>query len=184
MPFHNLQISEEKIEENKKLAETSSDGTYLIKGGKTRRPTIKQKKFVKRVIETGNPTQAAMEVYATKKRVNARAIAHATMQNPGVQILLKKYITDEEALQTLKEQLTATTIKGKDDIEVSDNMARLKAVDITMKLKGAYPTDAVKLQLSGNNQINFIVSRMDPSEEVNVIEGAEEKEVVKDGEPE
>ncbi len=174
MPFNNLQISEEKKEENIKEME-KGNGSFLDKGGKIRHLTNLQRKFVKRVIETGNPTQAATEVYATHKRVNAAAIASKTMKNPGVQILLKKYISDEEVLQTLKDQLGATTIKGKDDIEVPDNMARLKAVDITMKLKGAYPTDAIKLQLSGTNQINFIVSRMDPSEEVNVIEGVEEK---------
>ncbi len=180
MPFNNLQISEEKKEENLKEMERGN-GSYVDKGGKLRRPTVKQKKFVKRFAETGNATQAVMEVYNPNKRVNAKIIANRIMKNPGIQILLGRLISDEEALKTLKEQLGATTIKGKDDIEVPDNMARLKAVDITMKLKGAYPTDAIKLQISGQNQINFIVSKMDPSEEVNVIEGTEIKE---NGKPE
>src|SRR3989304_3182915 len=133
MPFNDLQISEKKMEENIKETE-KGNGTYLDKGGKLRKLTLKQRKFVKRFIETkGNGTQAVMETYDVKDRRNAKIVAHSVMKNPGVQMLLGRLISDEEVLKTLKDQLSATTIKGKDDLEVSDNMARLKAVDITMK---------------------------------------------------
>jgi hypothetical protein len=178
MPFKGepFTISEERKKINDEVAKKGLGGSYIGKDGKLRKATMKQRKFVKRTIETLNPTQAAMEVYNVKDRTVARTMATQNLNKKSIQILLDKYIPDTMVLETVKEQLFANTIKGKDDTEVPDNMARLKAADIALKLKGAYPTDAVKLQLSGQNQINFIVSKMDPSEEVKVVEAEEVEE--------
>ena len=164
MPFGT--IKESTKEENKKHVESNDDGSFLGKDGRIRTPTMKQRAFVKRAVELLDPTKAAKEIYATTDPANARAIASNVMKKKGVQLLLKKFIPDELVLQTVKDQLFAETPKGKDENLYPDNMARLKAADMALKLKGAYPTDAVKLNVGGGSQINFIVSRMDPKEEV------------------
>lgn len=164
-------LSQEKIEENKRIAETGIDGSYLSKGGRLKKPSLRMKKFVRRALETCSPIQAVKEVYGPKKNTVMRNHANQLMRNPGIKILMEKMIPDSLVLDTVKAQLSAETIKGKDDEWVPDNMARLKAADITLKLKGAYPTDAIKLNVAGGSQINFIVSKMDPLDEVNVEEG-------------
>ena len=166
-------ISQEKLEENRKVAESGIGGSHLAINGTLRTPTLKMKRFVKRAIETLNPTQAEREVYLSKTNKYAKNHASRLMKNPGIKILMEKMIPDSLVLDTVKAQLNAETIKGKNDEWVPDNMARLKAADISLKLKGAYPTDAIKLNVAGGSQINFIVSRMDPLEEVDVEEGVE-----------
>jgi hypothetical protein len=164
MPYG--KIKESTIGENKKTVENAQDGSFLSASGRLRTPTMKQRMFVKRAVELLDPTKAAQEVFATTDPANARAIASTTMKRKGVQLLLKKFIPDEMVLQTVKDQLFAETPKGKDENLYPDNMARLKAADIALKLKGAYPTDAVKLNVAGGSQINFIVTKMAPEEEV------------------
>jgi len=169
-------ISDEKKKEHEEEL-ARGDGSWIGKDGKIRRPSMKMRKFVRRVIETNNPTQAAMEVYNTTDRANARAYASKVMGKKSIQILLNKYISDAEVLQTVKDQLKATTFKGKEaDVEMADNMARLKAADIALKLKGAYPTDAMKLNVGGGNQINFIVTKMESKDEIDVNNLTEEKD--------
>lgn len=171
--MHNIVPTQKTLEENKRVAATGIGGSYLDKMGKLRKPTLKMKKFLRRAVEISNPTQAVKDVYGTTENKKAKSHAHKLMINPGIRILMEKMIPDSLVLDTVKEQLNAETIKGSRDMLVPDNMARLKAADISLKLKGAYPTDAIKLNVAGGSQINFIVSKMDPLEEVNVEEGVE-----------
>lgn len=163
-------LSQNKLEENKRIAETGIGGSYLSTHGILKKPSLKMKKFVRRAVETCSPIQAVKEVYGPKKYAVMKNHATQLMNNPGIKILMEKMIPDSLVLDTVKAQLNAETIKGKDDMWVPDNMARLKAADISLKLKGAYPTDALKLNVGGGSQINFIVSKMDPSDEVDVKE--------------
>ena len=176
MPFNNQLIKESTKEKNAAIVAKATDGSYLGKDGRILRPTFKQRKFLKRYVETGNITQATMESFATTDRKNAVSLGREVLAKKGVQKLLQKYISDDEVLQTVKDQLTAETPKGRSETMVPDNMARLKAADIALKLKGAYPTDAIKLNVGGGSQINFIVSRMEPKDEVDVMELIPEEE--------
>lgn len=47
--------------------------------------TAKQAKFAKEYLETGNATEAAMQVYKPKKRATARAIGSENLTKPNIQ---------------------------------------------------------------------------------------------------
>lgn len=53
------------------------------------KPTIKQRKFVKEYIETGNGTQSALKVYDTKDYMTAAMIASENLKKPKVIELLE-----------------------------------------------------------------------------------------------
>jgi len=47
--------------------------------------TLKQRKFTNKYLETGNTTEAAMQVYKPKKRATARAIGSENLTKPNIQ---------------------------------------------------------------------------------------------------
>ena len=57
--------------------------------------TIKQKKFVSRVIATGNPTQAVLEVYDTTKQDVARSMASENLAKPSIYDAIEKGLKEE-----------------------------------------------------------------------------------------
>lgn len=139
---------------------------------KPRPLTLKQLAFARKVAQTLSPTQAAMDVYKSSTRDIARKTAKRNMDNPRILSILGNYVTDEDIAKTLKEQLEAKKVSYTPDgrMEDPDNMARLKAVDIALKVKGAYPQDALKLGGGQGNTFNFIISKAEkrilPEEEV------------------
>ena len=64
--------------------------TTLIKKNKKRPLTIKQRKFIARTIETGNATQAAVEIYNGKDIKTARGIASENLQKPAIKEAIDK----------------------------------------------------------------------------------------------
>lgn len=57
--------------------------------------TIKQRRFIGRAIETGNPTQAALDVYDTTKRNVASAIASENLRKPNVREAIEEGLASE-----------------------------------------------------------------------------------------
>lgn len=53
-------------------------------------PTLKQEKFCKAYLETGNKVEAAMQVYNPNSRANANAIATQNFQKPVIQKTIKQ----------------------------------------------------------------------------------------------
>ena len=104
-----------------------------------RKPTLKQRHFIKAYVQNGgNATQAALEAYDT---------TYATARVIGCENLTKPYIRQEidrlmeavelstkDTLRAIKDALNAT-----DKNDYPDHRMRLKAVGLTLKLKGAYP---------------------------------------------
>lgn len=117
---------------------------------KAKRPprTIKEKKFVKEYLKTGNATEAAAKVYDVSNRASAGAIGGENLQKLTIsQILDNAGLTDEKIGKTLNEAIEANkpigAINSKDAdsstmdfIDVPDWQARLKATELASKIKG------------------------------------------------
>lgn len=61
--------------------------------------------------------------------------------------LMKKFLPDDKIARVHGEQLEATSIvfRGKKKLEVPDNHARARAIDMAHKLKGRYAADKVEI---------------------------------------
>lgn len=57
--------------------------------------TIKQRRFVKRTLETGNPTRAAMDVYDASNRASASAIASENLRKLNVREAIEEGLASE-----------------------------------------------------------------------------------------
>jgi hypothetical protein len=123
----------------------------------TKRPpkTIKEKKFAKEYIATGNATEAAARVYDVSSRESAKAIGGENLSKLTFSDLMDQTgLTDERLsgkLQDLLEaQRTVSAVGGKDAnagtvdfVDVPDNPVQLKALEIALKLKDKFPSSKV-----------------------------------------
>jgi len=117
--------------------------------------TVKQRKFIKKYIETkGNGTQAALEAYDTDKPNVANAIAVENLQKPTVkeaieQALIKLGLTPEWILDKHKKIATSQIIEtesGKTIIK--DGMVAERALENLGKIANLYPSNKTELDLS------------------------------------
>ena len=110
---------------------------------KLKRPSIKQKKFISNLLETGNQTQSALEAYNTKSLGSAKKLANQAMRNPMVveeidKALKKNNITLEGQTERLKE----IAVDWMPDKISSDTV--LKANIELIKLLKGYPDKVIK----------------------------------------
>lgn len=110
--------------------------------------TIKERRFVKEYLKTGNATEAASRVYDVKDRMSASAIGGENLGKLTITDILDKYgVTDEKIATTVKEGMEASkpisAVGGKDAseasmdfIDVPDWANRLKATELASKMKG------------------------------------------------
>ena len=137
-------------------------------------PTFRQRMFAKEVAKSHNPNKAARIAYPDAQVNSARTIAQRNMHNPKILDLINKYVPDEKIGEVLRKQMDAKKLTkfGEED----DNMAQLKATDMVLKVKGAYPIDAVKLNTGSGTTVNFIIEQgkgRDISPITEVIDGEE-----------
>lgn len=137
---------------------------------KFRRLNPRERTFVKEYLRTGSSRKAGMIAYGgTMKPQSASTYGTQVLTRPKIQEVIDMYIKDEQVAVVLKEQLGATKMEKNfetgDTMEVPDNSARLKAVDISLKVKGAYPTGNT---FSADKQINFIVTKMESNERTDI----------------
>src|SRR5439155_980445 len=105
----------------------------------TRALTVKQRKFVKHYVESGNATQAALAAYNTADPHTASAIAAETLENPGVQQAVAELL-DANGLsdgKLLGIHARFLTLHASPDPQ--EKALALKALDMAYRLKGAYP---------------------------------------------
>jgi dihydroorotase-like cyclic amidohydrolase len=131
--------------------------------------TIKEKKFVKKYLEIGNATEAAMQVYDASSRDSAHSIATQNLQKLSfVDILEKHGITDDKLASVLLDGLeanrTISTISGKeanggtvDFVDVPDYAVRHKYLETGLKVKNKFPLNDgtnvdIKVLLAHANQ--------------------------------
>ncbi len=91
--------------------------------------TRKQLKFANSYIETGNATEAAMQVYKPKNRATARSIGSENLTKPNIQ----KAIKDELSENGLSNELVIRALV--DDIK-SKPAARIHELFLASKILG------------------------------------------------
>lgn len=123
----------------------------------TKRPpkTIKEKKFVKEYLKTGNGTEAALSAYDTKDRKSASVIATENLAKLSIADIMDQMgITDERLMQVLDDGLNASrtisTIGGReangatvDFVDVPDFISRHKYLETGLKLKDKFPSSKI-----------------------------------------
>lgn len=62
--------------------------------------TLKQKLFINKYLEYGNATEAAMQVYSTKKRNVAAQIGYENMRRPYIKQAIQSYLEHKMRLPT------------------------------------------------------------------------------------
>lgn len=139
---------------------------------KQKRPpkTIKEKKFVREYIKTGNATEAAARVYDVSSRDVANAIGNENLAKLSFTDLMDKMgITDEKLTRVLDEGLESkrsiSAIAGTeanggtvDFVEVPDFMVRHKYLETAFKLKDKFPTSRIDHTTKGEKiESNTIV---------------------------
>jgi len=100
--------------------------------------TVKQRRFVRHYVETGNGTQAALVAYDTADPNTARAIAAENLAKPSIQEAVDALL---DASGLSDERLAAIhayylSLHRSDDPQ--EKALGLKALDMAYKLKGAY----------------------------------------------
>lgn len=103
-----------------------------------KRLTIKQKKFVRKLVELGNGTQAALDAYDTKSPQVASVIASENLAKPNVRRAV------EEAFDRSGLTLDYVSGKLKDAMEAgmgvkAKNSDTIRAAELLLKVFGAFP---------------------------------------------
>ena len=140
--------------------------------------TIKQRKWIKKYIETGNATEAAFRVYNCKNRVVANAIGSENLAKLSIPELMEEMkLTDValmnvgiEGMQATK-QISGIVIGGKsidadekssNFVEVPDFQTRHKYWETMLKLKKRLGNEKETMGAEfkdGEKSIRFIVTR-------------------------
>ena len=132
----------------------------MAKEIKAKRPpkTIKEKKFVKAYLETGNATEAVIAAgYGVSNRNNAKSIGSENLTKLDFSDHFEKAgLTDEVIAQnTTNIALRATRIVGtaNDFIEVPDEPTKIKAMDFAVRLMGKMAPPKAAVDEYGNTVI-------------------------------
>lgn len=108
---------------------------------KKKRVSLKQRKWVRALIRTGNPTEASRQAYDVKDNATASRIAYENVRKLNwsfVELMETMGITDESDVNLLEQLRDAKKqiVIDKSLVDVRDNDTRLRALELTMKLKG------------------------------------------------
>ena len=111
--------------------------------------TIKERKFVKEYLKSGNATDAAAKVYDVTSRESAGVIG---AQNLGklrfTDVLSKAGVTDEKLAQVLDEGLRSTK-RDKDEL-VPDRAVRHRYLETGLKMRGHSQDNAITINVQSN----------------------------------
>jgi len=103
-----------------------------------RKLTLKQRRFVKAYVETGNGTEAAMRAYDTEDRHTAHAIASENLKKESIRRVVRALL-DAEGLSNRKlAVILAHFLAHYESPDPREKAIALKALDMTYKLKGMY----------------------------------------------
>jgi len=100
--------------------------------------SLKQRRFVKGLVETGNGTEAALMAYATTDRNTARVIASQNLTKPAIRAVVAELL-DAEGLSDRKlRAILAHYLALYVSPDVREKMLGLKALDLALRMRGAY----------------------------------------------
>ena len=118
--------------------------------------TLKEKAIAKEYVhgeKPGNGTEAALKTYNVKNRKSAKSVGNIILNKPHVRreverLLEEHDLTDDFAMQTLKEGLKATHVanyKGEAiQTDIPDHAVRHKYFQDLAKFKELYPADKLE----------------------------------------
>lgn len=114
-----------------------------------RKPSYKQKKFVREYLKHGNATKAAMVAYDTKSQRNASYIGYHVLQHPLVEeymreVLDNRGMSDDYIAHGLKE-ITAASLKAQ-SLSQAKPTDGLKAMEMAAKLKNLFPAEKKQIE--------------------------------------
>jgi len=122
--------------------------------------TIRQRKFIKQFIRTRNGTEAAMQAYNCKSRAVAAVISSQVLRKLNIsfiELMNKMGLNDERDISDLIKLRKAKITKhfayeGQvvDERSYDDNATQLKALEMTLKLKGH-----LKEQIEHSGEVAF-----------------------------
>lgn len=129
---------------------------------KKRRPahSIKEKRWLKRTVELGNGTQAAMEVYNVNGKESARAIASQNFRKLSMDNALKaKGLTEYQSAKKLKQGLESMKIHGTTDdfIKIKDMPTRHRYLETLLRLQGHGPNTSTNINIGIDNRKQYWV---------------------------
>ena len=101
--------------------------------------TIKEAKFVKKYIETGNGTEAANQVYDVKDRRTAWGVAQQNMRRPRVREALDKAMREQKLTPAYIVQAMKKNIDEGAGVKATAKDANT-AIDMYLKLNHLYDT--------------------------------------------
>ena len=134
------------------------------KSKKGDRLTLKQRKWIKEYIKTGNATEAAMRVYDCKDRESAGTIGTENIAKLAMPELMEEMGLSDIALMNIgAEGMTkANKIHGTSDnfIEIPDYSTRHKYWETMLKLKRRIGVEN-QTNIQVNNMVNTLKDKYD-----------------------
>src|SRR5262252_5226570 len=103
-----------------------------------RKLTLKQRRFVKQYLATGNGTRAAPLAYNTTDPNTAHAIAVETLRSPTVQAAVAELLDAEGISDRKLHEIHAHYLALYRSPDPREKALGLKALDMAYKLTGAY----------------------------------------------
>jgi len=103
-----------------------------------RKLTLKQRRFVKAYVETGNGTEAAMRAYDTGDRHTAHAIASENLKKKAIHRRVRALLDAEGLTNRKLVVIHAHYLALYDSDDPREKALALKALDMLYKLKGMY----------------------------------------------
>lgn len=137
--------------------------------------TIKQRRFVKEYVATGNATGSALSAYNVKNYNVAKSIGQENLTKPYLieeinSLMEGRGITDEKLLEKLEAGLAAVKIveyKGKlVETNIPDLQLQHKFLDTALRLKDMYPSQRVE---SRSINVDLELERMSDLERKKLI---------------
>ncbi len=108
--------------------------------------TIKQRRFVRAYVQSGNGTEAALAAYHTTDPSTAHAIATENLQKPAIQEAVTELL-DEGGLSNEKlAELHAHYLALYRSDDPQEKALGLRALDMAYKLKGAYAPERHRIE--------------------------------------
>lgn len=136
---------------------------------KERKLTLKQRKFLKYYLETGNASEASRRAgYANDRQQGCQNLTKFNIRQAFMMLLDKKGLTDEKIVDKIMELIEAkkpisanitygdADEKTTDFIDVPDNPTQIKAIELLMKVKSLIGGDKTIIDRS-SHQTNVLL---------------------------
>ncbi len=128
----------------------------MIKRPKRPPKTLKERKWLKRYIETGNATQAALEVYDTKNVNSAKNIGYQNVTKLDLSTIMDaKGLTNDNLMDHIVEGLEKPVKVTADGVEIPDYGVRHKYLETSLRLRGHGGSSNTYVQDNRKNTIVF-----------------------------